>query len=139
MRALLVCFLVLVPVIIVARKQTKTVSKKAVKLDPIRLQEAKMVDIPIPLSSIAVPNYSDESDQLQILSYKDKKLSLDQIKMFYASEMERLGWMTKEQFHGKNESLLRFKKPHRTCVISIRSIDQKGPVHIVIFSGSRES
>ena len=140
--------LVVVPGCASARKRVSTkklVDTKEVALkspanlqlsdDIVRLQEAKMGDIPIPLSATPLPDYFDPSSSSIVLGYSDKLLSLEQIKQFFMQELERSGWLLKEQFCTAHESLIRFKKPHRICIISIRQQDPKMGSCIVIFTG----
>lgn len=125
--------------------RTKTDRYIAKKLDTdssalngVRLQEAKMVDIPIPLSAAPLPEYFDPDNPTIILGYEDKTLSPAGIEDFYAKEMERLGWQAKEQFIGY-ESKLRFTKPERSCLISIRFDEEKECTCFVISTGARET
>jgi hypothetical protein len=103
--------------------------------DIVRLQEAKMGDIPLPLSATPLPDYFDPSSHSTVLGYSDKQLSPDQLKQFFMQELERSGWLLKEQFSTSHEMLIRFKKPHRICIISIRQHDPKMGSCIVIFTG----
>ncbi len=116
----------------------KIEKKRSPLFDLIRLQEAKMSDLPIPISSKPIPEYFDPTSSVTMLGYKDKDLSAGDIKTFYICEMERLGWEIKEQFDGY-ESQLRFKKPNRTCMISIRTDEPKKRTKFVISMGSKET
>ena len=107
-------------------------------LDGVRLQEAKMVDIPIPLSAKPLPEYFDVDNPTIILGYEDITLSPAGIEDFYVKEMERLGWQAKEQFIG-HESNLRFTNSERSCLISIRFDEEKQCTCFVISTGARET
>lgn len=113
----------------------KSRNKKENTIDTIRLQEAKLSDIPIPLSSRPIPYYFDAQQSAIMLGYNDAVLSLQELVTFYMQEMERLGWEIKEQFYGY-ESQLRFKKPDRSCIVSIRTDYVKHRTKFVICSGS---
>ena len=113
----------------------KIQKKDPVTLDFIRLQEAKMSDIPVPLSSQPITDYFDPAGASIMLGYKDKLLSMADVRDFYIREMERLGWQIEEQFIGY-ESQLRFTKPDRSCLISIRFDVKKEKVKFVICSGA---
>jgi hypothetical protein len=116
----------------VAKKITK---KDPIALDRIRVQEAKM-SIPVPVSAKPLMNYFDSEGSSNMLGYKDKILSMDDIRNFYVCQMESLGWELQEQFLGY-ESQLRFTKPDRTCFISIRTDEKKGDARFIIATGSR--
>ncbi len=107
-------------------------------LDNVRLQEAKMVDIPIPLSAKPLPEYFDPDNPIIILGYEDTTLSPAGIEDFYAKEMERLGWEAKEQFIG-HESNLRFTNSERSCLISVRFDEEKQCTCFIISTGARET
>ncbi len=113
-------------------------AKSLSALDGVRLQEAKMVDIPIPLSAEPLPEYFDPASPTIMLGYEDTTLSPAGIEDFYMKEMERLGWKSKEQFIGY-ESKLRFTKPERSCFISIRFDTKKQCTCFVIATGAKET
>jgi len=124
------------------KKRDRYIAKKfeldSSALDGVRLQEAKMVDIPIPLSAKPLPEYFDSANPTIILGYEDTTLSPAGIEDFYAIEMERLGWQAKEQFIG-HESNLRFTNSERSCLISIRFDEEKQCTCFVISTGARET
>lgn len=124
-------------------KKTTLISKKNGKRQSsagIHVQEAKLVDIPIPLSSqLATDSFEPVDASVSVLSYNDKKLTSEQIKTFFQQEMERLGWLAKESYESDRESVFRFKKPSRSCILSIKSAIKKGSTNFTIFCGSLDS
>jgi hypothetical protein len=115
---------------------TKKLTKKdSVALDIVRVQEAKL-SIPVPMSAQPLMNYFDSEDSATMLGYKDETLSMADIQNFYKCEMESLGWELQEQFLGY-ESQLRFTKPDRSCLISIRIDEEKKNTRFVIATGSQ--
>jgi len=108
----------------------------------INQQEAKLVDIPIPLYDkwlSIVSNDSNHEDNT-MLGYRSS-LSVDVIIDFYVHEMERLGWQQLKLFQG-TESLVQFESPKRLCSISIRSSDTKLKhvvgTDVIIFVGKKQ-
>jgi hypothetical protein len=94
--------------------------KKIKKLslnDQIQQIEARLVDVPIPVSVKPVSISLDDRGY-KLLSYISI-LSFPEIKKFYIQEMERFGWRQEYYFEGQ-ELLLSFKKPDRFCSISVR-------------------
>jgi hypothetical protein len=83
--------------------------------------QAKLYDIPFPLSLDLVfasqPTAEQQAQQI-VLGYKTT-LNLNQIAQFYAIEMELLGWKLTKAFKD-SEYLFIFKKPQKTCAISMR-------------------
>ena len=82
--------------------------------------EAKLIDIPIPLSAKPLMRYySSERDMnTEILGY-NVLMELKDVLDFYVQEMERLGWQ-RIGFCSGFESLITFTKPDKLCSISIR-------------------
>jgi hypothetical protein len=118
----------------IAKKLQK---KDVAALDFVHLQEAKMSDIPIPLSSQPITEYFDPAGTSVMLGYQDKHLSMTDVQEFYLCEMERLGWQIEEQFIGY-ETYLRFSRPpDRSCLISIRGNEAKESIKLVICSGAK--
>ncbi len=95
----------------------------------IDAQEAKLSDIPVPLHAKRIIDAREQSGEDIFLRY-GIQMQLGAIKQFYMQEMERLGWQYNNSFDGV-ELLLIFKKPHRSCAISIRP--QKKRTDLVIF------
>lgn len=104
----------------------------------IKQQEAKLIDVPIPLDVVPNPNYfSDISSGDDLLLGYIATTSPDDLVFFYIQEMERLGWKNRSMSIGAVESLLYFEKPRRFCSVSLRPAQRK--TVIIIFSGNRIS
>ena len=106
--------------------------------------EAKLIDIPIPLSAKPLLDYYTAGSDLPIdlLGY-NVSMELEDVLKFYEHEMERLGWQ-RLAFCTGFETLLTFSKPDRLCSISIRPQSTKfgksRNVHDVIISlGKKEA
>jgi len=86
----------------------------------INQQEAKLVDIPIPLYDewLSVASNDSNTEDTTMFGYRSS-LSVNVIIDFYVHEMERLGWQQLKLFQG-TESLVQFESPERLCSISIR-------------------
>lgn len=88
-----------------------------------RQQEAKLVDIPVPLNAKPVKDFFyDEhvgSTDSSMLGYTTDQ-PLDEIADFFKQGMERQGWRCLTSFAGL-EHLMHFTKPKRFCSISLRS------------------
>lgn len=104
------------PCAFVLSSQTKK-SKKLSAKEQAKQIEARLVDVPIPVSvkPMAV-SFGDRGTKL--LSYSST-LPAQDIKKFYIQEMERFGWRQEYYFEGE-EMLLSFKKPDRFCSVSVR-------------------
>lgn len=109
-----------------SKKQFRNESRKSKlhfantsKFCPVALQEAKLIDIQIPISSTPNPECFNDSENSTMLGYSDKTLSPEQVETFFFQEMERGGWQAEEIFRGY-ETMMRFSKPNRSCMISIR-------------------
>ena len=91
----------------------------------IQLHEAKLSDVPIPLNAEPLKECFSISDSNKkiILGYICDGHSTHMVK-FYNDQMERLGWESVASFNGC-ETLMIFKKPFRTCAISIRMYSHK--------------
>jgi hypothetical protein len=81
------------------------------------LQEARLVDIPIPLKS----NWSDNQKDDQTIKFFTE-LTQEEIVRFYRREMDRLGWLEIAFFEGL-EPIIIFKKPGRWLAISISACE----------------
>jgi len=109
----------------------------------INQQEAKLIDIPIPLYEKWLSMEVDDSNSQDttIFGYHSL-LSETALIDFYLHEMERLGWRQLAFFQG-TESLLQFESPERLCSISIRSIGKQvkntTQADVVIFVGRKQS
>lgn len=90
--------------------------------------QAKLTDIPIPFETSQV--FACEADldmgAKGICAEFESSLSCEDICAFYESEMELLGWQKKHAWVS-HETCFLFGRPHKNCVISIRSrSDKKG-------------
>ncbi len=104
-------------------------------IDMIRQLEAKLTDIPLPVSCTPLPEYYNTTSERVVLGYRTP-LSVDEAGSFYINEMERLGWWCGKQFSGY-ETLLSFEKPDRVCAVSIRP-NRKKKADIIIFTGQKD-
>ena len=108
----------------------------------INQQEAKLVDIPIPLYDewLSVESNDSNTEDNTMLGYRSS-LSVDVIIDFYVHEMERLGWQQLKLFQG-TESLVQFESPERLCSISIRPRDiqlkHTAGTDVIIFVGKKQ-
>ncbi len=93
--------------------------------------QAKLADIPFPLSielRFASQPTADQNAQHIELGYKTP-MKMDQVAEFYTEEMEMLGWKLNRAFQD-NEYLFIFKKPQKTCAISMRKQTNKKEAEI---------
>ena len=108
----------------------------------INQQEAKLIDIPMPLydERLSVVSNDSNTEENTMLGYRSS-LSVDVIIDFYVHEMERLGWQQLKLFQG-TESLIQFESPERLCSISIRSSDIQSNrftgTDVIIFVGKKQ-
>jgi len=117
---------------------SKLVKKKIKKLfltdmkELIHLQEAKLVDVPIPLNSKPIIDFfMPDTTKHEIALGYISGMFLEDATQFYIQEMERLGWQNLAYF-SNCESLLNFVKPGKICVVSIRPSDHQDHVKIFI-------
>jgi len=99
-------------------KQSK--KKQHNTLTAIKMQEAKLLDIPLSVSAKPLSRYYHVDDIAIMLGYRDYTHSIQELVTFYTQEMERLGWCGTAAVCGY-ESMLQFSKPNRWCIVSIRS------------------
>ncbi len=107
----------------------------------VNQQEAKLVDVPIPLydERLSVEVSDSNRQDNTILGYRSS-LTVTAIIDFYVHEMERLGWRQLALFQG-TESLVQFESPERLCSISIRPSDiqlRQAHTDVVIFVGRKQ-
>jgi len=104
----------------------------------IREQEARLMDIPLPLDAEPLPVYFLENKDVvstTSLAYKSMVLREDLL-TFYQEEMERCGWQKKAE-SDLLEVFLYFEKPERFCSISLRpSPIASEDIRIVIIFGA---
>jgi len=102
-------------------KHINLVKVSAQSLDAmIKLHEAKLADVPVPLNVVPLREYFDQScaDKKIILGYTSDVKRIEIVK-FYNDQMERLGWENVAYFDGR-ETLMIFKKPSKFCSVSVR-------------------
>lgn len=99
-------------------------------------QEAKLIDIPIPLNVIPIPFYfmKNSSECGTTLGYESTS-NAEELLPFFTQEMERLGWKMRA-LSTTSESLMYCEKPTRFCAISLRPLDQE-KISIVITTGKK--
>lgn len=116
--------------------------REVLMLERAREQQAKLVDIPVPLNVDPISDFFEseapEPSQGLTLGYYTE-MSVDDVMKFYQQEMERHGWRLLADASGP-ELLANFIKPGRFCSVSIRpdcdrTRGRKGSVEIVIFTG----
>ncbi len=91
--------------------------------DTVKQFEARLIDVSIPLQAKALKihegNFLTESSSAMFLVYSSL-LSMQEIRAFFATEMERLGWNMTINVQNV-ESLMVFLKPSKFCVLSLRT------------------
>lgn len=117
-----------------AEKKLRSISTD---IDVIRQQEAKLSDIPIPISSQPIPEYCVQNMSVphQVMLGYECTLGADELVKFFNQEMERYGWRYISQFSGQ-ERLMHYEKPNRVCAISLRPIQEN--THVLIFTGKKQ-
>lgn len=105
----------------------------------LRQQEARLIDIPIPVQADPLSLHGDrlgnEEKSSLVLAYRVYSKKQD-IRSFFALEMERLGWNMIADIEDV-ESLLVFVKPTKVCTVSMRSnYEQEASLLIVITYGN---
>lgn len=98
----------------------KEIHQRVDALALVRQQEAKCVDVPIPLQTEPAFEYmqNTQDNASLCLAYKTA-MSLEELYAFYRAQMELQGWRTIGCFQGK-ETLLICEKPTKICSISMR-------------------
>jgi len=99
----------------------------------IREQEARLMDIPLPLDGEALPAYfleNKDSFPTTSLAYQSSVPRADLL-VFYKEEMERFGWKKKSE-SDLLEVFLYFEKPERFCAISLRPSPTKDEDTIIV-------
>lgn len=110
--------------------------------DMVRLFEAKLADIPVPIGSNPIKQYFQSAalDAQEIVLGYVSEQSIEEIALFYAVQMEQFGWQQTATFGGV-EQLLMFEKPDQLCVVSLRLQEgwfyQNGYTQIIIFSKTK--
>ncbi len=114
-------------------------ANECVVTDEQYVQEAMLIDIPIPLYThcLFVSVKEDEKNDV-VLGYQTP-VSTEELIHFYTYEMERFGWI-QTKFFQCNEQLMCYETPSRICIISLRkSVQQTGHVDLFIFTGQKQS
>lgn len=108
-------------------------------LQKIKQQEAKLIDISIPLNATPLPEYfmiSENRTQAVTLGYSTS-LSVSELLDFYTIEMEHFGWRNIALVESK-EYLLFYQKPYHYCAISLRSNPMQTTTTVILSTGLRE-
>lgn len=111
------------------------IDKKAQNDDyDVRQQEARLIDIPIPIHADSLGFHEQQltdgnSDSL-ILAYR-VHLKQQDILSFFEIEMERFGWNMIANVQDV-ESLLVFVKPTKVCTVSLRNNHPKDANSLVV-------
>ena len=139
-RLILVSFLLVLPA---CTKQSERAHEPKKHSDHyVRVQEARLNDVPFPLGSEPLPQFFTGDEQAEIsadnimLAYANNRKQED-LMLFYQQEMERLGWRH-VGYITRSETLLHFDKPSRFCTISLRP-GKTLKSEIVIFAGNKLS
>ena len=88
--------------------------------DEVAIFQAKIADIPFPLGATLLSYQHQDAPAHQSLLTYSTHSSIESMVWFYKQHMERLGWRTMTEIAG-TEGMLVYKKPHKMCVISLRS------------------
>lgn len=102
----------------------------------IKLQEAHIVDIPVPLQSKVLSHHFSQNENGGFFMGYSTHLKFDELFNFYATEMERFGWQGVGVARGSQEIIMVFEKPARFAVISFRTSGSSSL--IIISSGKKE-
>jgi len=86
--------------------------------------EAKLFDIPTMIGSLTFEPYNQDLEPGKSMIVSLSLYDRDMLADFYLKEMVRSGWLLINNIHGF-EWLLLFQKPHKLCVINMRSCDVK--------------
>ena len=84
------------------------------------LQEARLMDIPVPLGVEPKPELAGDATVDQLVLGYVTELDMATLVVFYQREMERLGWQQLSYVAGV-EQLLVFSKPGKLCAINFRT------------------
>jgi hypothetical protein len=99
-----------------------TLQRKQHATYSVRQEEAKLFDVPIPLEVRPLERYIGSDAACPISTFLAYALDIPMLELhsFYTTQMERFGWRKSAEFIGP-ELVLVFEKPHRSCMIAIRS------------------
>lgn len=102
----------------------------------VRQQEARLIDIPIPIHADSLgfheQQLTDGNADSLVLAYR-VHLKQSDIRIFFEIEMERLGWDMMANVQDV-ESLLVFVKPTKVCTVSLRSGSLKDASSLVVIT-----
>lgn len=110
--------------------------------EQVRLFEAKLADVPVPMGSKPIKQYFDEAaiDSPEIVLGYISEQSCEELALFYVAYMEQFDWRMVSSFSGI-EKLFVFEKPEQACVILLRAQEgwfyQGGHTQIIIFLGMK--
>ncbi len=107
-------------------------------LQQIKQQEAKLIDVSIPLNATPLSEYyiaSKNNTQAISLGYSTS-LTVLELLDFYTIEMEHFGWRNVARSEGKEE-LLFYQKPYNYCAISLRP-NLDNTTIVILTTGLRE-
>lgn len=119
------------------KKRMSRKQKKLSILETARTQEARLIDVPLPLDVKPIGDFFEQEESLGqalALGYKTD-MPAEQLVDFYAREMERYGWQCFSELHGA-EHFASFVKPDRYCSVSVRPHRTKKGCDLVIFTGT---
>jgi len=119
----------------VAKRKLSRKQRAVLAAQQAKSQEAKLVDIPIPLQAEPLEYFfadQQETAAATSLGYS-VNMSVDELVAFYQREMDRHGWRCLSECAGK-ETLTSFVKPARVCSVSIRPRAKKAGTNLVIFT-----
>lgn len=109
------------------KKTDSSASSSLSTCDKNRLayHEKKFVDVPLPLSCSKVVGYDDQVTATSTSLTRTTSMSAPQLVEFYACMLEQLGWCLKTSTVCPHERVLVWEKPHKLCVISLRTSPQQ--------------
>jgi len=115
---------------------SETISNTNDLVSIVNEQEAKLIDVPIPLNVCPISSYfiNNSSDRDISLGY-DSYSGIEELLQFFTQEMERLGWKMRA-LSTTTESLIYCEKPTRFCAISLRPSNQE-KITIIITTGKK--
>jgi hypothetical protein len=112
------------------------------------VDEAKLVDIPIPLYAqpreIPPLDHDGQSSPSLVVTFT-VRLSYDDVLAFYHAEMEHVGWRERRIIKSVRNITMVYEKPHKICIISLqqhsasREITASGDKEILISIGPQEN
>ena len=109
-------------------------------------QEARLIDIPIPMDIKSLEGSNGFSDKKNNLDSKfllrfESLTSCQDMQNFYKEEMENLGWKLNYMFEDQQETFYNFCKPTRWCLVLIRASNKNCFISIFVgrddFNSSR--